>query len=239
MTTTAADQEKMIAKIRALLAKAEGTNNQHEAEMFFAKATELMDKYRIEDAAVRDRPSDIGRATFPMAGFKYLRASVQLLGAVARHYGCVVFVAHTGNSKFPTIVGEQSDIEATVMMFRSLIIQRDRACLAEPVPSGKSPISFRTSFALGYTIRIAARLKEIRDAAQATIEGTTSAALEVYGRYEALKEKLGNPGSVNHNRPTVDVHGVGSGDRAARTADLGQDRIESTGPRAITREARC
>jgi hypothetical protein len=232
--TTESGRAAMIARVRALLAKAESTDYPAEAEALFAKATELMDKYRIEDAAVRDHRESFVRATYPLATHRFLRPSLRLLGAVAKHYGVVVMIGATGNSKAPTLIGEPSDIEATVMMFRSLVVQRDRACLAERVPPGVNTNSFRSSFALGYAHRIAQRLYEMRKAAEAVAssDGNTT-ALEVYGREQKVLDHLGNPGAANQNKPSVDRHGATSGIAAADTADLGQDRIEATGPRAI------
>lgn len=235
---TTADNEKMIERVRALLAKAERTNNHHEAEAFFAKATELMDKYRIDDAAVRDRPAQYERLMISLSGIKFLRPTATLLGVIARHYGVVALLGTPGSDSVRTmiLVGEHADIEAVQMMFTSLIIQRDRAALAAPVPPGRNANQFRQSFALGYNVRISARLKEIREAqvAVATSDGNTT-ALEVYDRRNKVMEMLGNPGTANHNRPNVDGKGMAAGHEAAATADLGGKRVGTAGPRELGR----
>src|SRR3954469_24189165 len=46
------DQQKMFEKIRGLLRKAESTTFEQEANTFFAKAQELMLRYRIDEEAL-------------------------------------------------------------------------------------------------------------------------------------------------------------------------------------------
>jgi hypothetical protein len=230
--------EKMIDRITALLAKAEATQYPEEAEAFFAKAAELMEKYRIDPAQFLQRSSEIVRMSYQLNKHKFLRASLALLNAVGRHYGVIVLISSTGNSKLPTLCGEQHDIESMLMMFGSLIIQRDRAALREQVPYGVSQTSFRNSFCYGYAIRVAERLKAIRDAAkkEAVTEGNAM-ALEVYGQLEKVEAALGgNLGSSSHNRPSLNSRGAGRGYEEGGSADLGGTRVGGgDGRRAIGR----
>lgn len=53
MTETKID-EGMLAKVQALIAKAESTEYGAEAEALYAKAQELMAKYAIDEAMFRD-----------------------------------------------------------------------------------------------------------------------------------------------------------------------------------------
>lgn len=230
--------EAAVRRIRGLLAKAEGTDNPHEAEAFSAKAFELMDKYRIDMARVRpEEGPNIGRTPYVLAGNRYLRASLALLGGITQHYGVIILAPSTGNSKNITLVGDQDDVRMAVMMFESLILQRDRACLADPVPYGINTNKHRNSFCYGYAVRIHRRLKEIRDAARKAATTTNdSTALVLMNRLDVVAEHLGNPGARNHNAPKVDPHAAARGDAAATTADLGQSRVgASTGPKALGR----
>src|SRR5688572_18030568 len=195
-TPTAADIAKAERRAAGLLAKAERTDNPHEAEAFAAKAMEIIDGYRLDIARLRgDAGPNVQRHTYTLAGTKYLRASLTLMTVVARHYGVVILIPSTGNSKYPTLVGDKDDIAAVLALFGSLIIQRDRACLRDPVPSGTSTATHRNSFCYGYAYRIGKRLKELREAAVAvaTRDGDTM-ALAVIDRAGIVKRLAGITG---------------------------------------------
>lgn len=235
----------VLRKVRGLLAMAEGTDNPLEAEAFSAKAAEMIDKYRIDVASLRPEGTapGYGKTTFPMTGVKYLRASVNLLSAVATHYGVVILIGATGNSKNPVLVGTEMDVQATTMLFRSLLIQRDRECLAADAdkPRWQNTNEYRNSFCYGYAATINMRLRALRERqrTEARADGNT-AALAVFDRENAvtrwLEEERGKAlKSANQNKPTIDPAAASQGRLAAQLADLGQDRLPSAGPRAIGR----
>lgn len=233
MTNTTDDTESpIIRRVRALLAKAERTDNPHEAEAFSAKAFAMMDEHRLDEATVRgSAPGSIVRHQYELARkAKYLRPSLGLLGAVAKHYGVIVMVPSTGNSKRPSLVGDPDDIAAVILMFESLMIQRDRAILAVPVPPYTNTNSYRSSMAYGFASKIGNRLTTLRATVASTGTGT---ALELLDRGARVLEHLGNPTPRNTNAASVDPHGVREGVNAAMGADLGQDRIGNVGPRAL------
>lgn len=78
----------IVEKIKALLAKAKSTDNEHEAEIFLAKAYELMEKHQLgaEDLE-RDDPVR-GEATYRRADRGGVDWDFHLLFAVAKYYGC-------------------------------------------------------------------------------------------------------------------------------------------------------
>jgi hypothetical protein len=230
MTTT--HEDTAIRRIKGLLAKAEGTANPHEAEAFFAKAAELMEKYRIDEAHVRGNAhGEIASYVYVLKGTPFLRASLGMLVGVAKHYGVVVLTPSTGNSKQPRLVGEQADIDATILMFESLMLQRGRALASEQRPGYIHPQKFGNSFSYGYATRITERLREIREAAR--VEAVSdSMALEVFDRHRKTLEHLGNPRARTTNRTSLDRGAATSGVAAADRADLGQRRM-GAGPIAI------
>lgn len=226
--------DAQLRRVRGLLAKAESTTNPHEAEAFSAKAFELMERYRIELADVRGTgEADIQRTTYDLGNrAKYLRPSLFLLGMVAKHYGVVVLVPSTGNSRLPKLVGDVDDIAATVIMFESLMIQRDRAILASAAPIGVNINRFRSSAAYGFASRMDQRLADLRDIRKAS--AATGMELDLLDRGSKVMDALGNPVPRNTNRPQVNGHGMKAGRAAADRADIGLDRIDHpTGPRAL------
>lgn len=236
MSDTTETPAKVLDRIRGLLAKAERTDNTHEAEAFAAKAAELMDRYRVDVATIRGT----GHARYTshryhLGQHRYLRASRQLLLIVAQHYDVLVGFPATGNSKWPTMFGDESDITATLTIFESLVIQRDRAA----VRAG-SGTRYRTSFAYGYAARIHARLTDLRRAAEAAARDTgDTMALEVYDRRAGVKAWLADEHGLEErkdglNAPRVTADGIIDGDAAAASADLGvHERLEGDGRKAI------
>lgn len=89
-------RDKMLDKVRGLLAKAESTEHEAEAEAFFAKAYELIQTYAIDETDLRDAggddPIDTEKVWLPEP---YSRAKVEIAFALSRHLGCyVVYDSH-------------------------------------------------------------------------------------------------------------------------------------------------
>lgn len=229
--------DKILTRVRGLLAQARGTDNPFEAETFSMKAAELIDKYRIDMAALTP-PGEgpvFGSYQYTLRGRPNLRASHLLLCAVAAHYGVIVITPSTGNTKDPTLAGTADDIEMVILMFDSLALQRDTACKAEPVPYGIATVTFRNSFAYGYAARIHGRLQELRNRQKAeATAASSSTALVLFDRgaqvTKWLEANMDNfsPGAANRNRPEVSRRGMEAGDRAASRADLGGPRLSGT-----------
>lgn len=82
--------KSILTRIKALLAKASGTDNEAEAEAFFAKAYELMEKYQL-DAEDLDRDDPMGNeftcqrkgTVAPDWDFRLMRGCAMYYGAEA------------------------------------------------------------------------------------------------------------------------------------------------------------
>jgi Protein of unknown function (DUF2786) len=174
--TSAADVDQAILdKIRALLAKAESTKFEHEAEALTAKAQELMTRHAIDDALARSKPG--GRREAPVARrvpvddpYAAVKASLLTVVASANGVGAVwdEALAHM------TIVGFESDLEAVELLFTSLLMQASRSLLSHGRMTderGRSRTrSFRQSFYLAFTGRIHERLVMANHDARAAAE---------------------------------------------------------------------
>jgi hypothetical protein len=152
-----ADQ-RVLDRVRALLAKAEGTDFPAEAEAYSAKAQELITRYRIEEVtapAVDVTPfaRRIG------VDHPYENEKAGLLDAVSRANGCrTVWSPELG---FTTVFGFDTDIDAVELLYTSLLVQANRAMTRDEPAKGRARIkAFRRSFLVAYGIRIGERLRQ-------------------------------------------------------------------------------
>jgi hypothetical protein len=159
--TSAAD-ERMLSRIRALLAKAESTEFPEEAEALSARAQELMAKYSIDHALLaaragqREEPG--GRRI--AVDNPYESAKVTLLNTIAEANRCrAVWSKDLG---LVTVIGFPADLDAVELLFTSLLVQANTAMIragGRKDAVGRSRTrSFRQSFLISYAIRIGERL---------------------------------------------------------------------------------
>ena len=162
--------ERMLSRIRALLAKAESTEFAEEAEALSGRAQELMAKYSIDHALLA---AETGQAEEPggrriAVDNPYEAPKATLLQIVAQANRCrVVWSRELG---LVTVIGFPADLDAVELLFTSLLVQADTAMLrtgGKRDGSGRSRTrAFRQSFLLAYAIRIGERLAEAADHAE-------------------------------------------------------------------------
>ncbi len=161
--------QKVLAKVRALLAKAESTEFPDEAEALSAKAQELMSRYSLHQAVLEhDRghaPAASGRRLWMDA--PYPGAKVLLVQAVAQaNRARTVWREKPG---FVTVVGPDTELDIVELLTTSLLLQASRAMLAagrQTTRAGTSRTrSFRQSFLVAYATRIGERLQSADTAA--------------------------------------------------------------------------
>jgi hypothetical protein len=177
----AAIDERVLSRIRALLAKAESTTFPAEAETFTAGAQALMARHSIDHALLSalDQSSS-EEPTGRRIGIDnpYEGPKAMLLGAVAEANRCrTVWSRELG---FSTAIGFPADLDAVELLFTSLLVQATTAMMQAGSRTdgyGRSRTrSFRQSFLTAYASRIGQRL------AEATGRQTTKAATEPAGR---------------------------------------------------------
>jgi len=231
---TGAIEERVLRRIRALLAKAESTTFPAEAETFTAGAQALMARHSIDHAMLATH--DAGSSDAPIGrriGIEnpYEVPKAMLLGAVAEANRCrTVWSRGLG---FSTAIGFPADLDAVELLFTSLLVQATTAMMQAGSRTdgyGRSRTrSFRQSFLMGYASRIGHRL------AEATGTQTTKAATEPAGRHllpvlaarnEAVDEAVAVMfpalthcvrGSVTHNEGWFS--GLSAADRATLHVD--------------------
>jgi len=181
-----ADEDKRLATIRSLLAKAEATDYPEEAEAFFAKASELISRWAIDEAMIwagedrsgREQPDELQLVVHA----PYLAQKAVLIGSVATAHGCRAVRLLSGpgrRTEVVSVVGFPSELRWVETLVTSLLVQLTSAMLAR-CPRGLSAsesASWRRSFIIGFAEEVATRLeRDRRDAATERDRGAGSTA---------------------------------------------------------------
>jgi hypothetical protein len=166
--------DKLLRRVRALLAKAESSDFEDEASSFTAKAQELMARHRIDRALLVDSAdAPVERARMAVDD-PYASAKAHLLGRIAAANGCkAVWDKWAGSC---TVFGHRGELEVVDLLFTSLLVQATRA-MATGASRSANKRGYRQSFLMGFTSRIAARLAE--GVASAVAEAEAEAGVEV------------------------------------------------------------
>lgn len=160
--------ERALARIRALLAKAESSEFPDEAEALSAKAQELMARHAVSRIVIESQaPSEqpvLGRRVWLDA--PYADAKSLLIAAVSAANRCRS--VWSGDLGFATVLGERPDLDAVELVSTSLLVQANRAMVGHGQQRnryGESRTrSFRQSFLVAYASRIGERLRGATDA---------------------------------------------------------------------------
>lgn len=230
--------ERILTRVRALLAKAESTTFPAEAESYTARAQELMARHSIDAAllaaAAPGRPADGPGAVRIGLDRPYETPKAMLLQVVADANRCrSVWSKDLG---FATVVGFPADLRAAETIFTSLLIQSTRAMTAHGRQTdGRGATrtrSFRAAFLQAYALRIGERLQAVTADATANAFAESSSGRELVRVLDQRQEQLDRAvdelfgpvvtRSVGSRR--VDHAGWVAGTTAAETADLGAGR---------------
>ncbi|MGA4842096.1 DUF2786 domain-containing protein [Streptomyces sp. G45] len=238
-------QNPMLARIRALLAKAEATNFAEEAESLTAKAAQLMAKYGIEEAMLNDGRADRDAPTDRKITITnpWAMERVRLINRIAKAMSCeLIHLGRNGNgpSREVHVFGYESDIQRAELLYSSLLLQMESSLARQVVPFGESPRAWRRSWLLGYISRVGTRVEEAErrarnDAAHETSAGGRSAALVLADR-KALVERNYRSAypRTRSGRTTMRGSGYGDGWAAGGRADIGGRRIGRPAAGALT-----
>lgn len=119
--------EKIISKIAALLAKAESTTNEFEAEAFMAKVNELLEKHQIELHQLSKDSDPMGQQ-FGNARLSKSESWVKSIAAnVARYYNAEIVWWTVGNNIIYKVIGTESARATTELMLPYVLTQIRRA----------------------------------------------------------------------------------------------------------------
>ncbi len=219
---------KMLARIRALLAKAESTEFPEEAEALTGKAQSLMARHTIDAAVLGQRPGATPTAVLARRlhlDDPHVDAKAAVVQAVGSANGVRVVLQPAFG--MATLVGAAGDLDLVELLVTSLLLQATRAMAAVTRHGGARvrSASFRRGFLYSFAQRIGERLDGARDQATADAAATYGAALVpvLAERERAVEAAVSElfPRLRRRNGPTVDPAGWHAGRRAADDADLG------------------
>lgn len=234
--------DSRMAKIEALLKKAESTKFAEEAETYYAKASELMAKWSIDEAMLREARKGENRGTpvhrtITLNKSGLWRSNLTLIGCLCRPNDVkLVYIEPRGKGSKPVVhlIGFDEDVRTVEMLYASMLIQNTRMrrqMMPPEYTTQTQKVPWLRSFINGFAIRIEDRLTEAKRAA--TVAGEAqygSSLLPVLASKAAVvqteMEKIfpfTKPAKASRSR--TDYNGWDAGKAAADKADIGNKRI--------------
>lgn len=247
------EDDRMLERVRRLLAKAEGATTEAERDAYNSKAAELIARYGIEEALLgaqqQTRPTPGDRVVFLDA--PYARDKGSLLAAIAVPLG-VRAVMRRGQADSPTLLsmhlfGMNSDLERVDILYTSLLVQAAHGlAVVRPRDAYESVAAYRRSWMIGFAYSIQQRLVAAEAAARANAEsqaasGTShgapgpSVSLVLADRATLVDAAMTDayPRLRNASPRVLSGSGSAAGAAAGKRADLGGKRVTAGRRRAL------
>jgi hypothetical protein len=241
--TTTQNTDTMQAKIEKLLAKAERTDNPHEAEAFSRKAEALMVQWGIDEAMlaatrttaqaeeiVEEKIVFTGRYAKPLAIFgSYIATG---LGNVRLLQG-PTYSPDAKQAHALYLIGFRSDVTRAQMLITSLHLQMTtaqrawwKADMAGLGLTQAEGVRARRQFMFAFATTVELRLRELNRAAEADTQAhtTTSVSLVLASRSDMVNDYVGEKyPNLRTTRSSMkgSRYGSAAGREAGRSANLG------------------
>ncbi len=170
-------EERMLRRVRALLAKAEATDSVPEAEALTAKAQELISRHALHSALDAGVGIDVPTVRHVPLEDPYADAKALLLQHIAQTNRCrSVQLTGLGLS---SVFGFASDLHAVETLFTSLLVQGTRAMTSAGISTDRRTPRYRRAFLVAYAVRVAERLDTTEREAVGAIAETDDRLLPV------------------------------------------------------------
>ncbi|MGW4364541.1 DUF2786 domain-containing protein [Nocardia takedensis] len=225
--------EKVMRRVRGLFAKAEGTDNEREAETFRAKAYELLAKHNLDEMKVRasgqQTPESARDNQIIMVRFdipqRYREQRMLLLSAVMQPFYCKMVDCGEGVVR---CIGVRAQIDRARFLY-SLLTPQMLSSTSKYVPDDPfdhaAVVRERQSFMAGFAATV---FKRLMDAAASAINdaggGAALAVRDLLNRVDAaFKAKF--PHTVKGLAHRHSGAGFDAGARSGNAADVGHTRL--------------
>lgn len=240
--------------VRKLLSKADGAATPAEAEVYTAKAIELMARHGIDEALLAgSRPGRDEVATCRIAvADPYSAGKARLLAWTASALRCRAVLHEAGGGRVAavTVLGFAADRARVELLYTSLLLQAGSQLAAlRPAWAGESVAAYRRSWLHGFAVRVHQRLVEAELRAAESAESAAAAtgarsspsaagpsvALVLADRSarvdQAYAEVFGRIGRAR--RAQLSGSGYAAGAHAGSHADLGGRPVAPTGRQTL------
>lgn len=227
------DDASRLDRVRKLLAKAERAGSEEEAEIYNAKARELIARHGIDTA----RLAEAGEVTDAIGQQRitiedpYSGGKARLLGWTATALGLrwVMHDARQGKVGAVTLFGFESDIERAELLYTSLLLQAAGQLVrvrGRGYEQGASLAAYRRSWLYGFAAEVHERLRRAQAQAAQDADAAgpgTSTELVLVDRKARVDRAYAEafPSLRRAARPSISGSGYGDGARAGARADLG------------------
>jgi hypothetical protein len=218
---------RVLDRVLALLAKAESTTFEAEAEAFTAKAQELIARHAIDEALLHD-VCDVGEpaARRVLVDDPYASAKAYLVQVVADANHCRS--VQTPALGWVTVFGYDHDLDAVELLAASLLTQATagmvRAGPKRDLDGRSVTRSFRRAFLIGFAERVGERLRRAtREQVSVTAESDQRLLPVLAARDERVRaaQQAAFPALVQREVSLSNTEGWHAGRAAAELADLG------------------
>jgi hypothetical protein len=245
MTATAEAPERLLDRVRKLLAKAEAEGvTAAEAQALTAKAAELMAKYGIDRALLAARQPETDKPDNRIVEIynPWARVQAHLLCGLAAALRCQCILLPSQAGQRVHMFGYASDLERADVLYTSLLIQMWHGLAAADVPGAAPSVrAWRRSWLLGFAAAVIARVRAAEDRAKRSAaaapagDGSPGAALVLADRALVIRQHVARAYPVTRAaRVTYSGSGYGDGYAQGKRADIGAGRVGGRRARALT-----
>jgi hypothetical protein len=226
MTTT--EQDALYNKIRGLLRKAEGTDNEHESEAFYNKAQELIMRYAIDEEKMWANDPE-KKSKIETMDIIIMDRSVgsdekrRILHACARANRCRMW--YSPGYDRSTIAGYSSDLLFVEMLYSSVLTQMNfKLAIGQAMNVDVHHKTFKNSFLAGFAAQISERFAEIARKNRETIinenPGTELVLADRKAKVDAwVAENVRLGGAIRRDKK-VDSRAYSTGRTAGSEVDI-------------------
>jgi Protein of unknown function (DUF2786) len=245
MTTTAEAPQRLLDRVRKLLAKAEAEGvTAAEAEALTAKAAELMAKYGIDRALLAARQPETDKPDDRVVDIynPWARVQAHLLCGLAAALRCQCILLPSRAGQRVHMFGYASDLERADVLYTSVLIQMWHGLAAADVPARAHSVrAWRRSWLLGFAAAVIARVRDAERGAERSAaarpagDRSSSAALVLADRALVIRQHVARAYPVTRTaRVTYSGSGYGDGYAQGKRADIGAGRVGDRRARALT-----